>query len=437
MERFDCHCHIFNILTVGWKAIVEQLNDVMLLLTDDNGEAVETKHISAENKKKLKEKIKKLAELIKIFTSDSEEIFDMLDKHYDRKYKLFPLMFDGDFLLDADDNEHLQQIKELINESGVELNKQNSENTKKLSIAQQFRSIGEEDGVIILKYLNNLSVHLNPENNSKSEKSGFEIQYEQIKQISENPKYKDRIIPFLGVDPRRENIKSYLDQVGKGKLFAGVKVYPPNGFSPCDKVLVGRDSIFEYCNNNGIPVVSHCSYGGFATLAMSIDVNGMIIPEGKTTPEPYDGKYTFSKGLKSGFSEMVQERAGVLNSPKIWEEVLKKYNKLILVLAHFGNYNLEWQEDILRMMKKYPNLYTDVSCMSEKDTILNVKAIYENNPKIQDKILYGSDYFLDMFKNDSFDQYLERMEENFTTPIFNKLSSENPMKYMAKWYNQQ
>ncbi|MGE0088564.1 MAG: amidohydrolase family protein [Bacteroidales bacterium] len=436
MERFDCHCHIFNILTVGWKAIMEELNDAVDMLTDDSGKVIPMNAVSSSNRKKLKIKIRKLVQLIKIFTGDSEKIFDMLDKNYNRKYKLFPLMFDGDFLLDSDNDIYFQNINQLIADVRSGEYKSNPNVNASPSLLQNLLSVGNDDSRVLFDFLQKLSAHID-KHKPDSYKDGFTIQYEQIVELSKNPKYKDRLVPFLGVDPRRSNIKSYLSQVGAGKLFAGVKVYPPNGFSPFDKVLVGPDSIFEFCCKNGIPIVSHCSYGGFATPAMSIDVNGLIIPKGETEPKPYNGKYTFTLGLKNGFTEMVRERAGVLNDPLIWEKVLEKYNNLILVLAHFGSGNDDWQNNILRLLKKYPNFYTDISCMSDVPTLQKVKEIYDNNPDIQDKILYGSDYFLDMFFNDSFVQYLNRIKDTLKKPMFDKISSENPSKYMAKWYKTQ
>ncbi len=399
VERFDCHCHIFNLTTVGWKAVIEQLSDIVSLLYNDNDndnegkdggkKASVSKRISAFDRNKIKENLRRMREMVKFFTSDSSKIFEMLDSHYNKEYKLFPMMIDGDYVLDINNDDHLIKIDSFLQ-----------------SISSKF--------------------HMR--------KDGFDAQYEQIKAIADNPKYKDRFFPFLGVDPRRPEIKEYLQQVGKGKLFAGIKVYPPNGFSPYDNVLTGKDSIFEYCSKNAIPVVSHCSYGGFSSPSMSLNINGLIMLPGDSKPSSYNGRYTFSNELKKGYLEMVRERAEVLNHPKIWNEVLKKYPDLILVLAHFGNGSEVWQDEILEMLKIYPNLYTDVSCMSKKETIIRVKNIHRANPDIRHKILYGSDYFMDLFMTESFEKYLNTMKSVFGKQIFDQISSKNPSKFMAKWY---
>lgn len=425
MERFDCHCHIFNIVDVGLKAILEELTSIKELLDEEESEnkRLIPESAKAEEKSSFWEKIRKMAEMIKIFTGDSETILETLDHHYDGKYKLFPLMFDGDSLLDDYDDDELSFIKEL---SKTEQHAS--------ALANKLHQSEEEDTDTILQFLKRLDLLVDERKAENEYTTGFQKQYNQIKEIKAKPEYADKVFPFLGVDPRNEKIKDYLPEIGNGKTFAGVKVYPPNGFSPCDPALVGADSIFEYCSKNYIPIISHCSYGGFATPVMDIDVNGMIIPKNQDRPIAYSGKYTFDISIKDGFSEMVRERAGVLNHPLIWEEVLKLYPNLILVLAHFGVGSTDWQEQILRMLKTYPNLYTDVSCISDQTELQQIKNIYTENTDIQSQILYGSDYFLGMFFNDSFDDYLERMQSVFGQQMFDQISSKNPTDFMAKWY---
>ncbi|MCL3782043.1 hypothetical protein EMN47_16775 [Prolixibacteraceae bacterium JC049] len=430
MERYDCHCHIFNIVDVGLKAILEELNSAKELLDQQNVNSKQkTKETdNDEEKASIWEKLRKIAEMIKIFTGDSETILETLDKHYDGKYTMFPLMFDGDFLLDDFDDEELGFVKELAT-----ISKQ-PEKVNNSNLAKELKEDSSDDSDVILRFLGQIEDLVEERKSNNEYKSGFQKQYDQIKAIKAQEKYADKVLPFLGVDPRNKTIKNYLTEIGANQTFAGVKVYPPNGFSPCDPILVGEGSIFEYCSQNQIPIISHCSYGGFATPVMSIDVDGMIIPEGKTKPEYHNGEYTFTRNIKDGFTEMVRERAGVLNHPLIWEEVLKQYPNLILVLAHFGVGSDSWQQEILRLMKIYPNLHTDVSCISETDKLEKIKSIHTENPDIAHKILYGSDYYLDMFFNDSFDDYLERMQRVFGEELFNQLSSENPKLFMQKWY---
>ena len=95
MQRTDCHCHIFNIFSVGIRAMLEQLSDAANRISREKERMALSLAASPVERVSLFEKLKKLAELAKIFTCDSESILKMLDKHYDGAYRLFPLMFDG------------------------------------------------------------------------------------------------------------------------------------------------------------------------------------------------------------------------------------------------------------------------------------------------------------------------------------------------------
>jgi predicted TIM-barrel fold metal-dependent hydrolase len=258
--------------------------------------------------------------------------------------------------------------------------------------------------------------------------------------IRNNPAYRDKVFPFLGADPRRANLIDYLPEVGKGKSFAGIKVYPPNGFSPADPVLSdGEDSVFGFCCKNRIPVISHNSYGGFATPSMNVNIRGMILQPGESLPVAHSGPYTFTLKLTDGYSAMVRERARLLNHPRIWQKILEKHKGLILVLAHFGESSDpslpdEWRNEIVMMMQKFPTLYTDISCMSNKENLVKIKKIFDENPAISGRILYGSDYFLDMFFNDSFKDYFGRITKIFGKDAFHQISVVNPQNFMQSWY---
>jgi predicted TIM-barrel fold metal-dependent hydrolase len=407
---------------VGWRIILEQFSEVL------------SQHEREISVKGIGEKAGKIAGLIKAFTGDSEQNFNMLDKEYNQAYRLFVLMFDGDFLLNTVVKRQLREMHRKIKDSYTLPDRQPKGGKEFRTVSPEMVSSENADIQQVLDFLDEMVPKMKTRELRAFRKDGFTIQYDQIQEMASNPVYKDRLIPFLGVDPRRKNIKTYLSEVGKSKLFAGIKVYPPNGFSPYDKMLVGADSIFEFCNKHRIPVVSHCSYGGFATPVKKIKVNGLIIPDGKTEPMEINRYYIFKKGLRDGFIEMVRERAAVLNHPRIWAKVLDKYENLILVLAHFGSGSEEWQEEILKMMYRFKNLYTDVSCVSDADQLNVIKKIYRENPAIRHKILYGSDFFLDLMFNDSFRQYKERMESIFGKTMFDALSIENPAGFMARWY---
>jgi hypothetical protein len=77
---------------------------------------------------------------------------------------------------------------------------------------------------------------------------------------------------------------------------------------------------------------------------------------------------------------------------------------------------------------------SDVSCMTDREILLRVRDIFRDNPDIRSRILYGSDYFMDLFSNDSFDKYLYNMKKVLGKQIFEKISTTNPMKFKKSWY---
>ena len=423
MEGIDSHCHVFNITSVGLRALLEKILEAKTLIENNNNADK-----AAYSSDKVKRSLSDLIELAKIFCGSSQTIVSMLDKHYNHKFKLMPLMFDGYFLLDGASDEEKTHIIDAIKTVHDQLDIHYNSNQSPQNLN---RNLIDVLNIIMQKMEDDIDQKI---------RDGFTVQYDDIVAIKQNKKYSDKVFPFLGIDPRRNNIDMLIQQVGKDKTFAGIKLYPPNGFSPSDPRL---DIMYNYCSKNNIPIIVHCSYGGFATPVKTLQVNGYILKKGESIPVKYNGNITFEKGLLTdSYNDMVRERARLLNHPLIWSKILEKYPQLKLVLAHFGdsddkNCLDEWRNEIQSLMTQYPSLYTDISCMSDVDCshLYKVKTIYDTNPALQGRILYGSDYFLDMFFNSSFNEYLNRIKSVFTNDSFNQISKVNPEVFMNSWYN--
>ena len=277
----------------------------------------------------------------------------------------------------------------------------------------------------------------------RSPSDGWNEQIRQIEELKKHPDYKDMVFPFLAIDPRRPGIADYAKaNVGKGKLFAGVKLYCPNGYSPTDPLLFGtegkRDGIYAFCEDNGIPVTAHNSDGGFATLAKSVVINGLIHVNGKLI-QLNNELLKFSKAITE--KDAIYERALAINHPLVWGKVAEKYPNLLLNLAHFGggrqleaamdnpdNLNL-WSNRIIELIKdsRY-NVYTDVSCFSEFSSIdkLIASKVY---PEIKKRILYGSDYTLLLLFEDDFDENIRQFRNKFGSD-FDIIARENPKEFL-------
>lgn len=183
-----------------------------------------------------------------------------------------------------------------------------------------------------------------------------------------------RVIPFAAVDPRRDGVAGHLKRWIDDYGLKGVKLYPPQGFSVTDPVLM--DQVYPFCVERDLPVMTHCSQGGVHNRSMD-------------------------RATTEGFAD-----------PETYWPVLRKFPELRLCLAHFGGdrawdeyFHRSWQEgkeaswlakiiDALRG-GEFPNLYTDISyTVFEFSQNIGLLKVLLENPAIRAKVLYGSDFYM-------------------------------------------
>jgi predicted TIM-barrel fold metal-dependent hydrolase len=403
-----------------------------------------------------------------VFTrKNSIAIYEELDKTYKGEFILTPLTFDLTYCFaptaDRDASIRPQDVAKEAFESEM--------NDMFGSVEQQVRTLSrsvnnmasDDDDRLYREYLEEkeqfmkeaelfqqLEEETDPEPGTRSAAAillktldGWKEQLRQIEELKAHPVYKDLVFPFLAVDPRRPGIAEYArDNMGKGKLFVGLKLYCPTGYSPTDPLLFGtdgnRDGLYAFCEDNGIPVTTHNSDGGFATLAKSVFITGDIQVNGKLHYLDNE-RVLFSKAIHE--KDAVYERALTLNHPLLWEKVAQKYPNLLLNLAHFGgghqldaaisnphNPNL-WSNRIIALLKdKRYKVYTDVSCFTEFSTIdkLIASPVY---PEIRERILFGSDYTLLLLFEDDFDENIRQFRLRFGSD-FDIIARDNPKEFL-------
>lgn len=163
--------------------------------------------------------------------------------------------------------------------------------------------------------------------------------------------------------------------------YAGIKLYPPLGFDPWPEdssELSKVKLLYEFCEIKQIPITCHCSDEGFCIMS--------------------------------------REEMERLTSPSKWKTVLRNFNSLKLNLAHFGkhDHSPNWQNSIIELIKNYDNVYTDIShrgfdddfYMGLKESIRNIQDP-ELQEKLKKRILFGSDFMINLLKIDSYCKYLE------------------------------
>lgn len=229
------------------------------------------------------------------------------------------------------------------------------------------------------------------------------------------------ILPFLPIDPRRENLYDVFlkafDQ--SNPEFFGIKCYPALGYLPADERLM---PIFKICAEKNIPVMTHCGGEIVSTFESPILANRL--------------------GQNVEFSDRKRKhRARKLNEPSEWEYVLREYKDLTLCLGHYGG-GAAWENDpdtvhripeILDMMDRYDNLYADFSFNLESLTaIKNFRnKLFKDDDYgklMKERSLFGTDFWVILPLSD-----LITDQHNFvveTESLLDDLLKTNVLKYL-------
>lgn len=244
-------------------------------------------------------------------------------------------------------------------------------------------------------------------------------------QIMSDPRLKNRVIPFVAIDPRstREPVdilKYFVHTFG----FKGIKMYPTVGFYGDDDRL---DSVYDFADQMELPIMLHYN-------------PGVIYYRGKLPYRKDKAKFNYTKHK--------DYQINFLN-PEYFKNILDRYEKLKLCFGHFCGAlqdvtiqhliqnvgqnppqnpyiffeNVKYQEKppepemvkmylhlyIRQLLIDYPNAYADISFDFAKHSFKQLILAYLsdlNNTSLKSKILFGSDYFVNIY-NQGFKDELE------------------------------
>jgi hypothetical protein len=163
------------------------------------------------------------------------------------------------------------------------------------------------------------------------------------------------------------------DEENCKNIFAGIKLYPPLGFQPwpdkSSEELSKVSELYKFCVTKNIPVTTHCSTGGF-----KIEKDAL--------------KYS--------------------DPGNQWKQVLEKYPELKINFAHFGKGNKKWQKTIIEYLQDdRKNVFTDFSCNTGTDFYYKkISKLINRDPELQDKILFGSDFMINLLWYKSYNDYI-------------------------------
>ncbi len=466
-DFFDAHCHLFGREIISGRILLLLIQDFLNYkkLKDRSDKLPEipdiTKYATTETTGETGSVAKNIIKYFALNKTSYQMINNLEDEYYKLKsnvYRYIPLMFDLEMTFRNKYYDHNIDTQISITESEFKAKlKAFKEDIDKLidrfeknnEIIYYGSLVENEESVKMLKIIKACIQLLKVSNLNlrKETVNGYTKQLDEL--IGLKVRYGNNIFPFLAVDPRRDGMGKIIEEnVGKGKTFHGIKLYAPNGYSPTDPNLfddkqkfVNGKSLYSFCIENDIPVMAHCSNAGFSTFTMDLEVWGDICLYDSEAKKPelvhYEQptKIIFDSSIiDGGFAEAVRERAHVLNHPEIWRKVLEKYSGLKICLAHFGGESPAWRTKIAELMNKYSNVYTDLSCMVDKNLLKEIKTEYfDTQDPVIKKIMYGSDFFLNMLNKIEFSDYYKHFVEPgvFSDQQMKNMAHDIPKKFLG------
>lgn len=264
----------------------------------------------------------------------------------------------------------------------------------------------------------------------------YQDQIDSMYTSMSTPGIKGRLLPFVCLNPVREEFQDYFVSTFNPEnehSFFGVKIYPSLGYFPSHPKLM---EVFKICEEKKIPITTHVSSA--LTKNADDDLENVL-------GDYYDPK-TGYKELKQGshnFRNLDKEDfRTIFNNPFNWRPVLEKFPNLKLNLAHFGGLeewelHLEgrqslWIEEIIRLTKEYPNVYTDFSyTCALVDNVTGLRKLIDNSnhPHLLKKVMYGTDSFLVSLEG-NIQRCYELMKSRLATARMREVSVNNPKRFL-------
>jgi predicted TIM-barrel fold metal-dependent hydrolase len=266
---------------------------------------------------------------------------------------------------------------------------------------------------------------------------GYEQQLAEIAAIKRDPNFKERIEPFIFVDPRRlepdndelkinnsfikDGFLSQIKQYIQTSTFKGIKLYPPIGYFPFDKRL---KPVYDLALQFNLPITSHVIDGSVFYRGKKKIFYHPVLTEMELTGRT-NGEFT--KWFTHPRNYEILLNPDLLS--KHWNisfAEAEKYSNLKICLGHFGgddqilehmkpwagNKNTpnalsldnwkrgasdpySWFAVCMALMQKYPNVYADISYTAANKRVLPILKVYlDSNKLLKEKTLYGTDFYV-------------------------------------------
>jgi predicted TIM-barrel fold metal-dependent hydrolase len=282
-------------------------------------------------------------------------------------------------------------------------------------------------------------------------KKDFEEQVEELEMLKLRAVYKNTIYPFIFCDPRRirpekkrelEVLTDFKGQAFIQKMetlleersFQGIKLYPALGYYPFDPRM---KPVYDFALKNCVPLLTHCTIGAvhFKYKLSSEERIHPVLSRIGLQNDPL--RFRKAKDFQSWYTHPLNFEC-LLNKELLkyyWVGDAPDYSKLKICIGHWGNgddwhnyldnawvetgkrmldekwpsldlrnwkldkkgdaANFSWFTIICDLMRKYPNVYADISYTLNDESLLPLlKMTLEADETIRRKVLFGTDFYM-------------------------------------------
>lgn len=255
--------------------------------------------------------------------------------------------------------------------------------------------------------------------------------------------YRSTVLPFLAIDPNNPDAYQYfltgfikthnpmgIKGLDDSAPFIGIKLYPSLGYTPEDPVLL---DIYSICETNSIPITTHCGGIRTRTNQKNVEIGVRRFHSGGFSDE----KKVVTVHSKENFKNIFLD-------PLHWEKVLKKFPKVKLNLAHFGD-NKEWKKfsndtkdatsfvfKTLKLIEQFEHVYADISYSYFDQDIRRLITWMMQMDKYKNRILHGSDFFLTEIEKFTTAKFISELEKDFILDKkgYHLLTTVNPHAFL-------
>lgn len=292
------------------------------------------------------------------------------------------------------------------------------------------------------------------------------------------------IFPFVFCDPRRidpqrpeeqeiekdfirDKFLSKVEQLIAEKTYQGIKIYPALGYFPFDKRM---QPVYDFAIKNCIPILTHCTIGS-VHFKYKLNAQQRLHPFlDQTLPE--EKPVSFQQYFTHPLNYECLLNHDLLKT--YWGNDAPDYKNLKICIAHWGtgedwktyldnpwiengknmqgdypslnlqNWhvparnkidNFSWFTIICDLMRKYPNVYADISfTLNDTDLLPLLKMILETDEVIRKKVLFGTDFYL-VSRVICERRFAINVRAILGNDLFEQIAITNAERYLANQFN--